>query len=363
MANIDFSTAYSLILSIKSAIDSEKCEQLPDDLDLHSLFNWATFHKVESIVYSSLEKNKVVLDNKLNEEWIKKNRIEELKSSSQIYELKVLFDLFEKNSIKSIVLKGSLLKKLYPKSHFRQMGDIDFFYDKEKREECKALLEENEYVCTHYQPDVEIVFQKRPFIDLEMHEKMVYGDNLLEEYYQNPFLKAKNISGYNNIFEQSLEDFYIYLIVHFAKHFYKGGAGLRNILDVYLFLKEYNSQLDREYIDEQLKSLNLADFEKEAKTIANKWFVSGEVNLDNNTENYILNSGAFGTTDNVLVNELNKRSFSQKFKYIFSRIFVSSKYIKQVYGIDDKKSYLVPIYFLRRLFTIVPKKAIVVFKK
>ena len=39
------------------------------------------------------------------------------------------------------------------------------------------------------------------------------------------------------------EDFYIYLVVHFYKHYEVGGSGIRSITDLYVFLKKFGTNL------------------------------------------------------------------------------------------------------------------------
>ena len=72
-----------------------------------------------------------------------------------------------------------------------------------------------------------------------------------------PFPKRKRVSN---------EDFYIYHIIHMAKHFINGGIGIVHILDIWIMINAYRS-VDKDYIAGELKSIGLLDFEKNARAL------------------------------------------------------------------------------------------------
>lgn len=57
------------------------------------------------------------------------------------------------------------------------------------------------------------------------------------------------------------EDAYIFMLEHLAVHMESGGAGIRMLIDVYLFNKKHESELDRLYVSNVLKDILLDDFE------------------------------------------------------------------------------------------------------
>ena len=83
-----------------------------------------------------------------------------------------------------------------------------------------------------------------------MYDKTVDGRQA--EYFSD-MSRAVLREGYQFTYDFNIEDFYIYMIAHIAKHFYAMGCGIRNLLDIYIYLNKYGEQLDREYISSELK--------------------------------------------------------------------------------------------------------------
>lgn len=59
------------------------------------------------------------------------------------------------------------------------------------------------------------------------------------------------------VYAMSKEDTYLYLLAHLAKHLKNGGAGIRQILDIWLYLQKEDDGLDKAYLRESLKALEL----------------------------------------------------------------------------------------------------------
>ena len=56
-------------------------------------------------------------------------------------------------------------------------------------------------------------------MNIEMHYCLVGQNSQFASYYKNPWEKAKPEKGKKYIQQYSWEDFYVYVIVHMAKHF------------------------------------------------------------------------------------------------------------------------------------------------
>ena len=56
----------------------------------------------------------------------------------------------------------------------------------------------------------------------------------------------------------SLEDEYIYNLIHLVEHFQNGGVGIRFVMDVYIYNRI--ETIDWEYIEAELAKLGLWEF-------------------------------------------------------------------------------------------------------
>ena len=62
------------------------------------------------------------------------------------------------------------------------------------------------------------------------------------------------------------------MLAHFFKHFNSGGSGIRNVMDVHVFLSQYGDVLDRAYVDRELEKMELTEFRRDMEELAEQWF-------------------------------------------------------------------------------------------
>jgi hypothetical protein len=97
-----------------------------------------------------------------------------------------------------------------------------------------------------------------------------------------------------------------------------------------------------------LKEYGIERFEKCASALANKWFGEVDFNLPDDIslqtiemfEDYILDSGTYGTSDQAIVQKLNHNaSLLAKIKLLFGRVFLSYGQMKELYSALKKYPY------------------------
>jgi hypothetical protein len=94
-----------------------------------------------------------------------------------------------------------------------------------------------------------------------------------------------------------VEDELVFNIVHLAEHFKEGGAGVRFIIDVYVYSR---IKMDREYVEQELTKLGLNEFYHHILYLANYWFADGEnAELTEKLADFIMNGGVFGDKENA----------------------------------------------------------------
>jgi hypothetical protein len=183
---------------------------------------------------------------------------------------------------------------------------------------------------------------------LEIHRDIVRIDSPFHKYYEDIFDRSIKVDDFE--YKMTDEDFYIFNLVHTYKHYSTSGCGIRQIMDLYILNKNLLPQLDREYINNNLKEIGLLDFFNLASEIADKWFGKGDAEDFSEVELYILTSGAYGTTSNRMRNSHKGKS---KGKYILTKLFPSVATMKSVFPILRKHYALIPVYYVRRIIVAV----------
>ncbi len=287
---------------------------------------------------------------------------------------------FEKAEIKYMPLKGVIMKELYPEIGLRQMSDNDILFDKSRRADVKAIMQDLGYSVEYYETSNQDVYYKKPVLNFEMHTELFVSADGREfsEYYSSLFdrlLKDEdNLFGYR--FEDN--DYYIYIKAHEYKHFAACGTGLRSLLDSYVYLRAKGNTLDFDYISAECRKLGMADYERETRLLALAIFspeiseqlltfaIDGK-NCPISEQAFSLlmefvRYGTYGTMENNIINHVTneakgtKTVFGARVKFLFKRIFPPVSHF-----VDEKpkragKGYLYPIWWIGRTLEIIFKR-------
>lgn len=272
-----------------------------------------------------------------------------LQTLMQVYEAKSLQQKFEQVGIRNQVLKGTILKQLYPSPEMREMSDVDFMLYEESFDKAEELLVAAGYVKLQ---DIKhhAIFSKKPYLVLEAHWSL-YDKNVDKgqyQYFKDNF-RATLVPGTQYTYEFSKEDFYVYMIAHMAKHFYENGCGIRNVADIYVYLTTQENQLDRKYIDAELEKLGLMSFEKHMQKLAMIW-LGGEETTEfyNQLFDYMVDCGIYGKGENGVwgqfVKDQAEKGGTLKTWYYFPGI----DYMKEHYPWLEKYTWLLPVAWVIR---------------
>ena len=180
-------------------------------------------------------------------------------------------------------------------------------------------------------------------------------DRKLYEY----FLDTSNChkrEGFSHIYDMSNEDFYIYMIAHMARHFYKRGCGVRNLIDIYVYNRKMEDILDLQYIKNKLKELGLESFENHMNELSKVWLEQRPcTDLNYNIFEYMLYCGVYGKDENgfwnkyrVNINISRQSTKDQKRKLKMWYIIPDISYMKEYYPYLEKYPFLLPFAWISR---------------
>ena len=327
--------------------DTEKVQAM----DLEQLYRLAKAHTLRAAVFIAL-RSAGVQDSNFHQAYnkaVRKNILLDVERTAILTEL-------ERRGIWYMPLKGSILKELYPENGMREMADNDILYDSTKQGEVKTIMLSRGYSAESVGKSNHDVYMKPPVLNYEMHTLLFGATSDFYAYYQDTKRLMKPDEGSKYGFHFSDEDFYVYMLAHEYKHFSGGGTGLRSLLDCYVFLRNKGDSLDWTYIREQIKQLNIADFEREQRELADKLFSS--VTFPELSEheqemlNYYLTSTTYGTrtrsAENLVKKHYAKSQSRSKFSFIRARLFPDMEFMKQYYPFFYRHKLLLPVGYVWR---------------
>lgn len=256
-----------------------------------------------------------------------------------------------KEQIWHMPLKGVPLKKFYPRIGMREMSDNDILFDSAYRSRVREIMEEKGFTCEHFGTGHNDEYKKEPVYNVEMHVMLFTETNaegMFYESFRDVKQRLKADSKQPFLFHFTPEDYYIYLLAHEYKHYRLGGTGVRSLLDIYIFLREFEQKLDWDYLNEELSKMQLAEFETQNRTLSMHLF-SGAALTDTEQEqlDYYIFSGTYGTFTHEIENKLRKHSGS-KGKYIFRRIFPTMEWIRGNASFYYRHKWLIPAMWVIR---------------
>jgi len=332
---------------IHSQLEYRKPIDIPDGIQIGELAEIARRNHMEYMILGALMKT-----SNLPEKYILPFRQRVMNSMfrtmAQVSELKALEECFEKNSIINQPLKGARLKFYYPAPEMREMSDIDVLIKEDNMDLAAEKLTEMGYSLNQAIKHHDI-YSKEPYMVIEAHRAMYDKtvDKNQYEYFSN-FSRAVLREGYCYTYDFNPDDFYIYMLAHMAKHFYVKGCGIRNLVDIYVYLNKFGSQLNREYLNKEFEKLKLRDFVEQCEALTFIWLGKKEsTQFYDNLFDYMINCGIYGKDENGIWHKFaedsqqgkNVSRFQLKLWYWFPPVHYMSEY----YPWLEEKKWLLPV--------------------
>lgn len=332
-----------IIELLKCSITNATPSTPDESLDWDVVFQCGKAHRILPVLYFSIQK--------LPDEY--KRKIDKIKHYELAYksnliddanrenEISIITKELSKNNIDFILLKGTVTKHFYPDTSMRMMNDVDILYRNKTAEDIKKLFEELSYTQTKSTPKDAMYLSPNQLVKVEMQQSLL-DDGFTDwlKYLDTIWDRCEKKS--ENEYTMTSEDFYIYHIVHMAKHFINGGVGLRHVLDTWV-IKNHFKELDWDYVEKVLTELSLNTFNQQILNLSSYWFSDyspsnkEDINL---LSEYIFANGAFG---NISQQSANESAAGKKRK-----IFPDKKTMANYYGdVINKHPSTIPFYWVK----------------
>ena len=351
-----------LIKLLYAVLHEKEAPALPADLNWRLIYDMAKMHSVETMAFYGAEPF-IRDDAELYQNWKKSRDANIAQSLHQIEARKEVFQALHEAGLRFLPLKGYEMKYLYPRLEFRQMADIDILVDPDKTSQVQEIMQNLGYrKKTETFPHHDEYFRP-PFITVEIHHQLLLVGDDRQEYYDNIWdrsLRDKNNPG---AYKLTPDDFYIYQIAHFAKHYNLMGSGIRSVMDIYIYLKKYGNALNRQYVRKELKKLDIYDFCIKMEKLSLIWFSASTPKPDidpkelQELERNIFLSGVYGSLEFSRFKKMTSVQAGKKkwqgLKYFWHRIFVTRQHLTYSYPILKKYPLLLPFFGIYRIFYVL----------
>ncbi len=342
-----------LIRLIRAVLNGTVPERKPETVTMKQLFGAARKHNLECIAYDGAIQVAEEKDREVMEHWAKQSRIVALQGIMQEEEGKMLFQKLPEEGIRVLPMKGYILKSIYPRPEYRQMVDLDILIDCENREKAGYVMQKLGYQFEGSDSDDTVDhYQKKPWINVELHTYMIPFQYKSHEKYRNIWEKCKQSE---QIYSMNWDDYYVFMIEHFAKHFYYSGSGIRFLVDIYIFLEQKAGFLDQKYLQQQFQERGLEEFRKKMEKMAYNWFGREYAVGKSLEEKTIMLSSVFGSMEQFYENMQNKAekecaiSWLMPVIYIRKRVFLGYHEMCGAYPYLRKYPFLLPLTWILRI--------------
>ena len=351
MAADSISVAKKLIKIIGSVLNATPQSGLCAAEDWEALVSLAKANGVFQYVYRyaklSAEEEKPAPDVAAYME--KLNKLELRRGILQENTIRKLRKGLEEKGIDHLFFKGSVTRDRYPDAFLRSMGDIDLLYEEEQHKAfCEAMTDLG--MTLKQVGRVHDVYTNGDGCMVEAHRRLVSPHSPYYAFSEALRRRTVTLDGYAHAYAMTLEDEFLFNFLHLVSHFKKSGVGIRFIVDIWVYR---NEQLNWEYIQEQLRQLQLEKFYNAICRLAEQWFGGKKTEdpLVEEIEGYILSGGIFG-------NASNRKSAAirnGRFRYAINACFPSYEDMRTMFP-WLKSRWLLPFAWVRRIFESITKR-------
>ena len=320
--------------------------------DFGELFRIAQDHNMTNMLYYALQDNCSVPD-EISQELQKYHDLMVYKCAYQKAAEQEMERLFNENEIRYMLLKGCTVRDLYPSEDMREMADIDILVSKQDLEKIRKFMIASGYEFKGDR-DHHDVYIKNEFVSVEVHYTV---PGCLNEYFASLSWSGAIRHGFK--YSLDVSENYIYLINHLHEHFIVGGIGVRSLLDIFLYEKEYVTDINWEYINLIFEEYGILDFVKNLRALNDAWFGQGRSDemLDEMGE-YVFKSGSYGRVTHAIMSSADgtESDVGVTLKALKKAIFLPVREMHNRMRILDKFPFLLPFGYLARLVSILFKQ-------
>ena len=279
-------TGNYLVALLRSVLLDIEPPEKPANVSWNAVYTLAKRHTVDTMAYEAVCRLTDTPPTELLTTWSHRKDANVAKNLVQVSERNKLVHLLTEDGIDVLPLKGSVLIDMYPDPSWRQMADLDMLIRADQNHNVRAHMERLSYTTKIFDSGKDDCYDLPPFLHVEMHRELVPSGSPipgLSDYYVDPWRRAVPGAASDaqpgsaneqtaHLYHFSWDDYYLFLLAHFYRHFQVGGSGIRNVMDIHVFLQNHKQDLHEEYLAAELEKLHMTDFRTDMEARAERWF-------------------------------------------------------------------------------------------
>lgn len=336
-----------LISVLRTSLNQESISIIIQEEEAAILYRIGERQSIRSMIYRAFNQTEVspLIIEKYKNAWL----VDTQQFILQHDALGKICAVLNEAEISFIPLKGAVLRDLYPSPELRTCCDIDILVQEDKLEKAVKAIEAGTDFRMEKQ-SYHDVSMNNSHVHLELHfsinEDMENVDRLLEKVWNY----SENDGG--NRYKLTPEFQIFHVIAHMSYHMLHGGIGIRSFLD--LWLLRTKTKYDETLVRQFCKECSILTFYEKCCELVDAWMGGKDTPEDILVfEEYVLNGGVFGNTENALAAKQRTR---RGIRYLIQRIFISRKQLEIEFPELNEKPYLILICHIKRWFRLFNRK-------
>lgn len=260
------------------------------------------------------------------------------------HELESICRVLTEAEIPHMLLKGTVIRDLYPQPYLRTSCDIDLLVKQCHLSSAAELLTDRLGYRPEKKPALhDLSLHSKSGVHLELHFSLKEHSNPMDSVLERVWAYAVLREGMTYVQDDAFLVFHT--VAHMAYHFSHGGCGIKPVIDLHLLRKKLN--YDETKLLSLLREAELEAFYTHALLLGEVWF-GGKTHtpLTNWMENYLLQGGVYGSTENHVA--LGRQRAGGKLRYTLRRIWMPREQLQLRYPQMKKSALLIPWYQVRR---------------
>ncbi len=286
----------------------------------------------------------------------------------------LLYAFLNERGLYPAVMKGIVLRSLYPHPEQRASTDEDLLVRPEEFPLCHRALLDYGLAPVNPEEDLASSFEvsyedKSRGLYIEVHKNAFPPDSDIYRDLNALFAGALDRCTTVTVYGQPITtlapaDHLLYLLCHAYKHFLLSGVGIRQICDIGLFAEKYADQINWTHIRQCCERVRIECFTTAAFLIMERYLgiamppAFAETDVDErNLLNDILTGGLYGVSDinrahsaTITRDAVLKHRQGKRRAGVFASVFLPLSSMKGRYSYLNKHPWLLPVSWVQRLF-------------
>lgn len=350
----------SFLHILKDARFNQKTSITLEPNDFYFLYKLAHIHDLTGMVYNQIYH----LDNfpdDLKKQWgseAKKLNVFQIIKTQRFLQV---YREFLKADLKVYVVKGLVCRNIYPTPDNRPSNDEDLYIERKDADAVTAIFENAGFQLLDKGEDEIKFLDYKSGLTIELHLALFSKSSQAYGFYQVAFDHAFEtyathmIEGVQ-VYSLSHDQHFLFLVLHFAKHFLHGGVGIRQLMDIIMYIEAFKDDINWNYIFKQLDKADLVTFFLNTLEIAHVYldFDYDNINLCNYKRikneyqellDDIMESGIFGQTtqERIHSSTITLNAMESGKVNVLKSVFPPLEDMKGKFPYLNEKPYLLPV--------------------